>query len=716
MSSIGRLASSWRSSLAAKFIILVACVTSLVLGLAAWYSYYSYREVYIDHLRSKVDLLAGFVATISPDRIFSYDFSALHTYVRGLSHTKDLTYAVVIGADGEAMTAYMNKENPIIANAIQTLGSSDIRAVVKYIDSQPDTIAVASPILFDEQQVGTVRLGATRSFVDAELWRILLWNVIGSMLVVLLLSIGIYWVFRENILRPTRTLIEGARRVADGNLRQPIPPTSPDELGQLAGSFNEMMTSLDRSNAERTQALEGVRDLNRTLEIRVEERTQAIEAVNRKLERLALYDPLTNLPNRTLIQDRLALTLKAAERAQAPFAVMLMDLDHFKEVNDTFGHHSGDQLLTAVGACLAASLRGADTIGRLGGDEFAIILPNTDKDGAVYVAGRLFKALEQPVQLSNVSLMVGASLGIAIYPEHGVDEGTLFKHADVAMYEAKQGRLGYSIYNKNIDIHSPRRIELMNELRVAVENGQMQLYYQPIMDIASGTIRGVEALARWPHPEKGFVSPDQFIPMIEQTGLIRPFTAWVINEALCQWAAWRAQGVDLVVSVNLSMRNLQDKEFPKQLDALLQKWSVPPHVLMLEVTESAMMGDPEHALQTLNYFRNLGAGVGIDDFGTGYSSLSYLKRMPVNELKIDRSFVKDMCHDKDDAVIVRSTIDLAHNLGLIVVAEGVEDEATLSLLKDLNCDMAQGYYFSRPVPAEQIALLKVPAVLEAVSR
>ena len=676
----------WSASLAAKFVLLIACITALTLGLAAWYSYYSYQRAHLEHLRSKVEVLAGFVAAISPDRIFSYDFSTLYGYVRGLSHTKDVTYAVIIGANGMPMTAYLNRAHPITAEAIKAVGSADIREVSRHIDGMRDAFSTTAPITFNQQQSGQVVVGATRRYVDQELRRILFWNVMGSTLTILLLSVGIFLVFRQNILRPTHALMAGARRVAQGDLRQPIPVTSPDELGQLANSFNEMMASLEQSNSERKLALENLQELNRNL------------------EHLVLYDPLTNLPNRTLIQDRLMQALKTAERTKIPFAIVIMDLDRFKEVNDTFGHQTGDQLLIEVGQCLAKTLHSTDTIGRLGGDEFAIVLPDTDAEGAVCVARKVFLGLEQAFELHGIKFKVAASLGIALYPHHGTDASSLLKHADVAMYEAKHGRLGYTLYNKDIDIHSPRRLALINDLRFAVERGQMQLFYQPIMDIGTGAVRGFEALARWKHPEKGFVAPDQFIPMIEQTGLIQPFTNWVIDEALRQWSAWREQGIEIRMSINLSMQNLQDKAFPQELGALMQKWSVTPHALLLEVTESSMMGDPDRVLQTLNYFRSLGADIAIDDFGTGYSSLSYLKRMPVNEIKIDRSFVKDVCTNKDDAVIVRSTIDLAHNLGLEVVAEGVEDKDIVNFLAELNCDLAQGYYFSRPLPPEQISL------------
>lgn len=695
----------WRTSLAVKFVVLIAGLTAVTLGATAWYSYVSYRDSQISHLQSKAELLARFVASISPDRIFSYDFLTLHSYVRELSNHRDLVYALILDANGNPMTSHLDQDNPLVQKTINEIGSKLPAKVAARIDTLPWIHSVTAPIYFNNRQIGTVKIGATRQHIETELQHILVFNILGSIVIIIGLSFGIYLIYRLNVLRPTKELMEGARRVAHGNLHEPIPLTSTDELGLLAGSFNEMMSVLDRSNEERSAALTNLRDLNRTLEIRVEERTRAIESVNRELERLALYDALTGLPNRTLFHERLEHTLQAAQRSNGHFVVLLMDLDRFKEVNDTFGHHTGDLLLQRVSMRLGGVLRDTDTIARLGGDEFAILLPNTDREGSLLVINKIFAALDKPEELEGLSLMILASLGIAVYPGHGQDSSTLLRHADIAMYEAKQAKTGYCIYHRDIDTHSPRRLALMNDLRIAFKNGQMVLNYQPIVDVRSGTIRGIEALARWDHPEKGAIPPDQFIPMVEQTGLVRSFSLWVIDSALQQWVAWREARPDLVMAVNLSMHNLQDKEFPQALSDLLTKWSVTAHALLLEVTESAIMSEPGQVLEVLAKIRDLGVDIAIDDFGTGYSSLSHLKRLPVHELKIDREFVKDMCRDKDDAVIVRSTIDLAHNLGLKVVAEGVEDAETLQMLAELKCDYAQGFYFCRPLAADQISLV-----------
>ena len=700
--AVPSLRKRWRATLAVRFIVLAASLTAVTLGVTAWISYQTYRDVYTRHLISKAETLAGFVAAISPDRIFSYDFSSLHIYVKKLGDNEDLVYAVVLAENGQPLTSFLDRRRPVVMQAIKEVGSEDAARVARYIASLPDTIEVTAPIMFNQEQIGTVMIGVTRYFIDKDLRQLLLWNSLGSLMIVMLLSFGIYLIFRHSVLRPTQQLMQGARRVAHGDLQERIPLSSGDELGQLASSFNDMMTDLQSSYDQRTLALNELRQLNPTLETRVEERTLAIEKANRALERMALYDSLTALPNRTLVNDRLAQAIKTAERTNNSFVVMLIDLDRFKEVNDSLGHQAGDELLKKVGQRFVETMRDTDTIGRLGGDEFAILLPETSVDGAVSVADKLIKAMERSMELEGLSFTVAASIGIAHYPDHGTDASTLMRHADIAMYDAKLNRTGYSLYHKEIDTHSPRRLVLIGDLRAAFDAGRLALHYQPIIDIATGLPRGVEALARWPHPEKGFIPPDEFIPLIEQTGLVRHFACWVIDAALAQWNAWRQEGIDVVISVNLSMRNLQDKGFPEKLAELMRKWSVTPQALLLEITESAMMSDPDQVLSLLTGFSDMGVQIAIDDFGTGYSSLSYLKRLPVHEIKIDRSFVLDMTRDKDDAVIVRSTIDLAHNLGLKVGAEGVEDEETLTLLRELGCDLAQGYHIRRPGPVDSL--------------
>jgi diguanylate cyclase (GGDEF)-like protein len=420
-------------------------------------------------------------------------------------------------------------------------------------------------------------------------------------------------------------------------------------------------------------------------------------------EHQALHDALTDLPNRTLFHDRVHQALTAARREHVPSAVMIMDLDRFKEVNDTLGHASGDELLKQVGIRLRESLRESDTVARLGGDEFGVLLPKVlDSAAAVAVARKLRTTLEEPFTIHGLALQMEASIGIALYPDHGTDVQSLLQRADVAMYVAKEHPAGCEVYARERDAYSPDRLTLLTELRRAIDRGQLVLHYQPKVDLRTGGIHGVEALVRWKHPERGMVPPDEFIPPAQKTGVIGPLTMFVLDEALRQCRNWALQGLDLCVAVNLSTRNLLDVHLPDTVGELLSRWEVSPSLLELEITESTILADPVRAMQILSRLDEMGVRLAIDDFGTGYSSLAYLKRLPVDELKIDKSFILGMEDSENDAVIVRSTIDLGRNLGLRVVAEGVETSTAWNRLASLGCDIAQGYYLSRPIPAAEL--------------
>ena len=422
-----------------------------------------------------------------------------------------------------------------------------------------------------------------------------------------------------------------------------------------------------------------------------------------KSEHQALHDALTDLPNRGLFHDRLEQTMLTAKREGGKVGVLLMDLDRFKEINDTLGHHLGDTLLKQVGPRLQGVLRESDTISRFGGDEFAVLLPKIQSPAAAaHVAEKILQAFEIPFVVDEMTLAIECSIGIAMYPDDGADPDGLIRRADVAMYGAKSHKTGYEIYSSARDEHSPRRLMLMAQLRRALETGEIISLYQPKADLTSGRITGVEALARWNHPELGLLPPSDFIPLAEHTGLIKHLTLRILDESLQQWRRWRDLGLELSMAVNLSAQNLLDPKLSEEIMRLIAKWGVPPGMLELEITESSIMTDPTRALTTLKRLDDMGLGLAIDDFGTGYSSLAYLKELPVDTLKIDRSFVANMTNNENDGVIVRSTIDLGHNLGMRVVAEGVETAEIWSRLTDLKCDIAQGFHLSKPVPADDL--------------
>ena len=422
------------------------------------------------------------------------------------------------------------------------------------------------------------------------------------------------------------------------------------------------------------------------------------------LEHQAMYDNLTNLPNRALFADRLQQAILVGRREKQPFALIVMDLNRFKEINDTLGHHVGDLVLQHVATRVRTCLRESDTVARMGGDEFAILLAIiSDLEGAVAAAKKILAAIGEPAVLGGHKIEIGASLGIVMFPEHGDEAEALKRQGDAAMYLAKQSHGGYKVYHKDMGHGADERMTMQSELRHAISHDELVLHFQPKIDFTSGRVSGAEALVRWQHPKHGLLAPDHFIPLAEQTGLIKLLTYEVLRRALLQCVVWQQQGLDLSMSVNISAINIQDPEFPDQVAQLLAESSVPPQRLELEVTETAVMSEPVRAVACIKKLSALGLQIAIDDFGTGYSSMSYLKDLLVAKIKIDKSFVKDMVANHNDAVIVRSTVELGHNLGLKVIAEGVETEAVWDSLKALGCDDAQGYYMGRPLPAEKFA-------------
>jgi len=424
---------------------------------------------------------------------------------------------------------------------------------------------------------------------------------------------------------------------------------------------------------------------------------------SKKLHRMATTDELTGLANREQFRARVNEKIEAIDDPDASFGVLLMDLNRFKEINDTLGHHYGDVLLGELGPRLAACVGAGGLVARLGGDEFGILPRAEDGDLTALEAlvAKLLEFVEQPFVADELSLEVGASVGIARFPADGDNADSLLRCADIAMYAAKDKHTGWRLYEADQDRHTLQRLQTISDFRHALQSDQIVVHYQPILDLADRRVRGAEGLVRWQHPRLGLLAPGAFIPAVEQTELIGPLTRHVLESAIAQCAAWRRAGGDLCVSVNLSVRNLLDRSLPEDLERMLWTYHLPPSALRLEITESMIMSDPERALATVTRLTDLGVRLSVDDFGTGHSSLANLRRLPIDELKIDRSFVTPMLSEESDLVIVRSTINLAHDLGLRITAEGVEDAATLERLASLGCDHVQGFHLSRPIPAVQ---------------
>jgi diguanylate cyclase (GGDEF)-like protein len=431
--------------------------------------------------------------------------------------------------------------------------------------------------------------------------------------------------------------------------------------------------------------------------------TRTLREQMEEIEHKAYHDNLTDLPNRMLFNERAADAVARANEHGTRLAVMLIDLDRFKDVNDTLGHDSGDRLLQALAADLPARMREGDVVARLGGDEFGILADDIDDASAVLaLAQRAREILSRPRQIDSIELTVDASIGIALLPEHGSDVETLVRRADVAMYRSKELHAPV-LYESEHDHYSPERLSLIGELHQAIARDQLVLDYQPQCEPASGALRGVEALVRWRHPRRGLLLPEEFIPLAEHTGLIRELTRHVLERALRQSRRWRAAGLDLTVAVNISVRDIVDSRFPDEVGSLLRRHEVSPGRLELEITEKAALSDLPRARAVLLRLSELGVRLAIDDFGSGNSSLAHFRRLPVDVLKIDRSYVTGMLENEDDAAIVDSTVRLAHALGLEVIAEGVEDAACSHHLVEIGCELAQGFYFGGPMPADDVA-------------
>jgi diguanylate cyclase (GGDEF)-like protein/PAS domain S-box-containing protein len=478
------------------------------------------------------------------------------------------------------------------------------------------------------------------------------------------------------------------------------------DAGEHSLSIDTIRVSRDGNPVDLALCISSVRHADGTLlgiATIAQDRTEQRHAQEALMHR-AMHDPLTGLPNRGLLRDRVGQALLQARRTQTSAALLLMDLDHFKEINDSMGHHVGDLVLRQVASRLRAVLRDTDTVARLGGDEFVVVLPSTNMAGAISSQRKIQAALGVPFNADGKRITSSATIGIALFPQHGDDVDTVLVHADTAMYAARRDRLPFSLYDPARDPFNADRQSLIGELRHAIRHGELLLHYQPKASIRTHDVHHLEALVRWQHPRHGLLPPSDFIPLAEQAGLIEPLTRWVLQAAAHQCAAWRRAGHRVTVAVNLSVSSIHSPNLVDTVASALRTARLEPSGLQLEITESMLIANPERAMTVLTMLHNTGVKIAIDDFGTGYSSLAYLRQLPIDAIKIDRSFVSEMTTNNNDAVIVRSVIDLGHNLGLEVIAEGVETEDVWDMLRSHGCDLGQGNYISPPVSADDTVL------------
>lgn len=675
-----------------KTILGIAIIEAILLFVLIVSSLRLLQTSNAEELQKRTYTTAQLFATTSKDAVLATDVGSLESFVREVLTNPGIVYARVGGRDGV-----------VLAQGGDTAAlARPFTADTRYEDVNDGIFDAYADIAVDGVSYGRVDIGFSVDAIRAVLADARNKTVaiaITEMLLVALFSyvLGMY------LTKGLGQLKQATQRIATGELGHEIPVRGKDELAQTALAFNDMSRKLKMFYDERKRAEDALSKLNEDLERRVLQRTQELARAYEKIEYQALHDALTKLPNRNLFQDRLQQAILTGDREKRQFALVMMDLNRFKEINDALGHHAGDTVLQETALRLRSGLRQSDTIARLGGDEFALLLPTIkDTTGALLTLDKILQLFEKPTTIDGHAIYISASLGLVLFPKDGSDAATLVRHADTAMYDAKRRKVGHALYTADLEQSGMERMTLQNDLRAGIGRDELVLHYQPKIDLTTDRISGVEALVRWQHPQRGLLFPDDFLPLAEQAGLIKPLTDWVLHAALRQCKQWENAGLDLTVSVNASSTNLQDPSFPDAVDAALRASGVGAHKLEVEITETSIMVEPPRAIAAITKISALGVQIIIDDFGTGYSSMAYLKRLPIAKIKVDKSFVRDMLNDQSDAVIVRSIIGLGHNLGLNVVAEGVENDEIWDRLKTLGCDSAQGYCMSRPIPAADI--------------
>ncbi|NMF98658.1 EAL domain-containing protein [Aromatoleum toluolicum] len=667
--------------LASKFIVIVAGILSVTLALNAYFFLHSQTEILERQLDERGRVLGHLIALISPEAILGLDFLTLNEYAREVSRQHDVVYGVIFDADDRPLTSYVNGDDPRIravlgadSPAQHHLAPARMKALVRRLAEQPDVIPAEFPILHDERLLGRLRVGISRKELELQSRQQLVHQIAIYALIIAFLSAAIYLVFKYSVMHPVQRLIEVSRDLGRGEFTL-IPVTSGDELGRLGETFNAMTLEIQREQA--------------------------------KLHYQANYDSLTAQPNRMLAIERLQQEIRSAHRQQQRFALMFIDLNDFKIVNDTMGHAAGDRLLAQVSANIRARLRDEDTLARLGGDEFLVLLPRLGQaNDARDVAGRLLEAVAEPVTLDGHDVVVHCSIGIALYPDDGESVEALMANADNAMYQAKKpGRPPICFFTAEMNAQVHERLRLEQDLNKVLARGELQLAFQPIFRAEDGAYVGAEVLLRWLHPERGFISPTTFIPLAESTGQIVAIGEWVLREAGRQLRRWLNAGLAPgYLAVNLSRVQLRE-DLEQLIRSVLHDNALPPQALELEITENILLDDHQQINAVLGRLHGQGLRFSLDDFGTGYSSLSYLRRFSFDTLKIDRSFVAPLCDDAEAAALVRAIVAMAHSLSLKVIAEGVETRAQLEFLQALGCDYMQGYLLSRPLDAEHFTTL-----------
>jgi diguanylate cyclase len=656
-------------SLGAKFTLTVAIILIATMAANTFYFLSTSARFHEQQLAERGRALGHLIALISPDAILNFDFLLLNHYTREVSSQKDVVYGAIETAKGAPVSFYVDNTDAWSKANIAPAELTDRSTLLRKLNSRDDLIQLKFPITHNNELLGHFLVGISRASLQSEFQRQLIIQLLVLTAIVLFLSVAIHVVFRLNVLFPIKRLISASEDVSRGRFTL-VSAKSQDELGVLARAFNTMTDAIKREQAA--------------------------------LHRQANYDALTGLPNRMMALDRIKLEITRAKRANQRFAIFFIDLDNFKTVNDSMGHAVGDELLVVIGARVQSCIRESDIVARLGGDEFVVLAPDIANEiKAEELAGRLLNAVSEPQVLAGRQVVAKGSVGIALYPDNGKTVEELMANADNAMYQAKTTRDGTAIFFTNeMNTRLRERMQMEQDLNLAVASGQLALHFQPLFDTATQQHRGAEVLLRWHHPERGNISPAEFIPLAEATGQIIAIGDWVLEQACRHWAAWQEAKIDPgFLAINVSRIQFR-KRLSKRVAELMLHYRVPSQALELEITESVLLDDHNQVAEELNSLRDAGLMLSLDDFGTGYSSLSYLKRFRFDVLKIDRSFVSGLPDDRDDVLLVKAILAMAKGFDLKVVAEGVENHEQLKFLAKEGCEFAQGFLLAKPMSGD----------------
>jgi diguanylate cyclase len=658
--------------LRAKFTVTVLVILTVTMAATTYYFIHTSTERQEQQLHERGRALGRLISLISPQAILAFDYLQLNDYTREVSSQPDVVYGVVVTPDGVPISSYIKGSNTSLRNRIEAARPNTLLSTLQSLGGPDELLNMEFPIIHNQVLLGRFLVGMSRESLQKQIRRQLTVQMFVFAAIVLFLGAAISAVFRFSVLRPIEKLIAASDEVAHGQYPV-VEVTSADELGMLARAFNAM--------------------------------TDEVKLKQAKLHRQANFDALTGLPNRMMAFERITLEINRAKRSGERFALMFIDLDNFKDVNDSLGHAAGDQLLVDIGARLQACMRDADSVARLGGDEFLVLVSNVADEGEIErIAARMLEAASEPRELGGRKVVAKCSIGIALYPDNGEDVEALMANVDNAMYQAKAKQSGsVMFFTKEMNIRLRERMELEQDLHVALELGQLALHFQPIYGAASRRPTGAEVLLRWRHPERGFISPADFIPVAEASGQIVEIGEWVLEQACRCWSGWRDRGIEPgFLAINISGVQFR-RNFSRRLGERLSTYGIPPKALELEITERVLVEDHDQVAEELSSLRALGVRLSLDDFGTGYSALTYLKRFRFDVLKIDQSFVAGLPDNPDDASLVKAILAMATGLDLKVVAEGVEKEEQLHFLVSHGCDFAQGYLLARPMDEKAYA-------------